>query len=175
MGKIDKIYEAVDDFGLITSAEAEKLGMSNAEIVQQAAKGKIERVARGVYRMPVWPAQEQDAYAIAVKAAGEDACLYGESVVTMLRLAPTNPSKMWIASTKRNRRNLGHNIQFVRRTDFQSELVEGIACQPISKAILSAAKTLGNKRAIDASKKALSEGFITKEEAETIEKELQIA
>lgn len=175
MAKIDKIYEAVDDFGLITSAEAEELGMSNAEIVQQAAKGKLERVARGVYRMPVWPAQELDAYAIAVKAAGEGACLYGESVVAMLQLAPTNPSKMWIAIAKRNRRKIGRNIQFVKQTDFQPDLVEGIACQPISKAIVSAAKTLGTKRAVDASKKALSEGFITKHEAEKIEKELQVA
>ena len=35
MAKIDLIYEAVDDFGLITSAEAADLGMSRAEMVQQ--------------------------------------------------------------------------------------------------------------------------------------------
>lgn len=173
MAKIDKIYEAVDDFGLITSTEAEGLGMSNAEMVQQAAKGKLERVARGVYRMPVWPAQQQDAYAIAVKAAGEGACLYGESVIAMLQLAPTDASKMWVASPKRNRRNLGKHIQVIKQTDIVPELVEGIACQPISDAIVSSAKTLGNKRAFDASKKALSEGYITKRETATIEKELQ--
>lgn len=173
MAKIDKIYEAVDDFGLITSAEAEKLGMSNAEMVQQAAKGKLERVARGVYRMPVWPAQEQDAYAIAVKAAGAGACLYGESVIAMLQLAPTNPSKIWIASTKRNRRDLGKNIQVVQHISCKAEQIEGIACQPVFKAIISSANTIGTKRALDASKKALSEGFITKQEATTIKKELQ--
>ena len=34
MAKIDYIYAAVDDFGLITSAEEAELGMSNAEMVQ---------------------------------------------------------------------------------------------------------------------------------------------
>ena len=69
MAKIDDIYEGVDDFGLITSSEAAKLGMSNAELVQQAKAGKLVRVARGVYRMPVWPSQPQAPFAIAVKAA----------------------------------------------------------------------------------------------------------
>lgn len=40
MAKIDLIYEAVDDFGLITSAEAADLGMSRAEMVQQEKLGK---------------------------------------------------------------------------------------------------------------------------------------
>ena len=57
MAKIDDIYEAVDDFGLITSAEAAELGMSRAEMVQQEKLGKLVRVARGVYRMPIWPSQ----------------------------------------------------------------------------------------------------------------------
>ncbi len=173
MAKIDKIYNAVDDFGLITSAEAEELGMSNAEMVQQAAKGKLERVARGVYRMPVWPAQAQDAYAIAVKAAGEGACLYGESVVAMLQLAPTNPTKMWLASTKRNRRNLGQNTKVVKQAGFLPEIIEGVVCQPVASAIISSANTLGTKRAHEAAKNALAEGFITKREAATIKKELQ--
>ena len=88
MAKIDLIYEAVDDFGLITSAEAADLGMSRAEMVQQEKLGKLVRVARGVYRMPIWPSQPQAPYAIAVKAAGEDAFLYGESVVALLGLGP---------------------------------------------------------------------------------------
>lgn len=69
MAKIDDIYEAVDDFGLITSAEAAELGMSGAEMVQQEKLGKLVHVARGVYHMPIWPSQPQASYAIAVKAA----------------------------------------------------------------------------------------------------------
>jgi predicted transcriptional regulator of viral defense system len=59
MAKIDDIYSSADDYGLITSAEARQLGASDAEVVQYAARGRLERVARGVYRVPVWPYQEQ--------------------------------------------------------------------------------------------------------------------
>lgn len=88
MTKIDDIYDAVDDFGLITSAEARELGVSNTELVQLARRGKLQRVARGIYRMPVWPYQEAAPFAIAVKSAGSGAYLYGESVVALLGLAP---------------------------------------------------------------------------------------
>ena len=94
MAIIDDIYGNVDDFGLITSAEARELGVSNKELVQQARRGKLVRVARGVYRMPVWPYQEAAPYAIAVRAAGEGAYLYGESVVALLGLAPTDPTRI---------------------------------------------------------------------------------
>ena len=55
MAKIDDIYGAADDYGLVTSADARALGASDAEVVQYAARGRLERVARGVYRVPVWP------------------------------------------------------------------------------------------------------------------------
>ena len=98
MAIIDDIYANVDDFGLITSAEAKGLGVSNAELAQQARRGKLVRVARGVYRMPIWPYQEAAPYAIAVKAAGQRSYLFGESVVALLGLAPTNPSAMYAKS-----------------------------------------------------------------------------
>ena len=83
----------MDDFGLITFAQARELEVSNTELVQQARRGKLVRVARGVYRMPIWPYQEAAPYAIAVKAAGERAHLYGESVIALLGLAPTGPTR----------------------------------------------------------------------------------
>ena len=53
MAIIDDIYANVDDFGLVTSEEARWIGISNAEMVQQERRGKLVRVTRGVYRMPV--------------------------------------------------------------------------------------------------------------------------
>lgn len=50
---IDNIYANVDDFGLISSAEAREFVVSDAELVQQERRGKLVRVTRGVYRMPV--------------------------------------------------------------------------------------------------------------------------
>lgn len=110
MAIIDDIYANVDDFGLVTSAEAKEFGIPNTELVQQERRGKLVRVARGVYRMPIWPHQEAAPYAIAVKAAGEGAYLWGESVVALLGLTPTDPTRIWVASPKRIRRDVGQGV-----------------------------------------------------------------
>ena len=52
MAIIDKIYDAVDDFGMITSAEAR-------ELVQQSRRGKLVRVARGVSACPYGPSRRR--------------------------------------------------------------------------------------------------------------------
>ena len=172
MAKIDEIYNAVDDFGLITSAEAAKLGMSNAELVQQADKGKLVRVGRGVYRMPVWPAQEDAPYAIAVKSAGEGAFLYGESVVALLGLAPTDPSKMWIGVLKRTRRALGSGVKLVQVSKADPVWLEGIPCQPVAEAIEYAVVSMGRDRAMEAAGEALRRGYISEADKVSLEQKL---
>ena len=169
----DNIYKEVDDFGLITSAEAKELGVTNAELVQQAHRGKLVRVARGVYRMPVWPFQEAAPYAIAVKALGEGARLYGESVVALLGLAPTDPSRMWVAAPGRVRRTVGEGVNVVKRDANDSvTYFEGIPCQVLTSAIMDAARTMGAARAIEAAREAAKQGYLTLAEAEAIEGKL---
>ncbi len=172
MAKIDDIYNAVDDFGLITSAEAAELGMSRAEMVQQERAGKLARVARGVYRMPVWPSQPQAPYAIAVKAAGDGAFLCGESVVALLGLAPTDPTKMRLASPRRCRRDLGAGVTVEKAAGVVPVYLEGIACQPLPDAIVAASKTMGVARALGAAGEALARGYITRDEEERIQREV---
>ena len=174
MAIIDKIYDAVDDFGMITSAEARELGLSNAELVQQSRRGKLVRVARGVYRMPVWPQQEAAPYALAVKAAGAGARLSGESVVSLLKLAPTDPSRMYVSVSGRNRRNLGKGVRITPcAADAPVAYYEGVACQPAADAIRQAARTMGPSRAANAAREALGQGYITKAELEDILRELE--
>ena len=172
MAKIDDIYDAVDDFGLITSAEAVDLGMSRAEMVQQEKMGKLVRVARGVYRMPVWPSQPQAPFAIAVKAAGGGAFLCGESVIALLELAPTDPTRMRLASPRRCRRDLGVGVTVEKMAGVNPVYIEGIACQPLPDAIVDAARTMGTARALEAASEALSRGYITKSDEERIREEI---
>lgn len=173
MAKIDDIYEAVDDYGLITSAEGRELGVSDAELVQLAARGRLARVARGVYRAPVWPYQEQAPYAVAVRAAGEGAYLYGESVVALLGLAPTDPRAIWVATPKRTRRDLGEGVRLVwRRRPDRVTHYDGIACQEVAGAIRTAEKTLGPARAAQAAREAERQGYVTAAELAAIEEEV---
>lgn len=174
MTKIDDIYEAVDDFGLITSAEARELGMSNAELVQLANRGKLQRVGRGVYKMPVWPYQEAAPYAIAVKSAGPDAYLYGESVVALLGLAPIDPGRMWIASPDRVRRNLGEGVRLMERQppNARVEHYEGVPSQYAADAIERSAVTMGRARALQAAEEAVRRGYMTQREQRELSERL---
>lgn len=175
MTKIDDIYDAVDDFGLITSAEARELGVSNAELVQLARRGKLQRVSRGVYRMPVWPYQEAAPYAIAVKSAGPDAYLYGESVVALLGLAPIDPGRMWIASPGRVRRNLGEGVRLMERqpSNARVERYEGVPSQYAMNAIRESAGTMGRARALHAAEEAVHRGYITRSEQHELSERLR--
>lgn len=175
MAIIDKIYEAVDDFGLITSEEAKRLGVSNVELVQQARRGKLVRVARGVYRMPIWPWQEGSPYAIAVKAAGEGARLSGESVVALLGLAPTRPSVISISSPRRVRRTLGEGVAVSAcREDAPTVFYDGIPSQPAYDAIKDASAAIGPSRVKEAAEAARRRGYITRLEAESLIEEIGI-
>lgn len=175
MAKIDDIYNAVDDFGLISSAEAKKLGVPNAELVQFSRRGKLQHVGRGVYRMPIWPYQEAAPYAIAVKSAGPNAYLYGESVLALLGLVATNPTHIWIASPNRVRRKIGKDVHVIeRQPDAKTTYYEGVPSQLATDAIRVAANTIGRIRALQASEEALRQGYITQNEKEALEKELGV-
>lgn len=177
MTKATRIYDAVDGFGLITSAQAAELGMSNAELVQQARMGRFTRVARGVYRVSVWPPQPEAPYAIAVKAVGDEALLYGESVVALLDLVPTDTSAIWVATPKRVRRTIDisaeiiqsseaapASVKIIRSREIDPVSIKGIPCQPIADAIISASTTMGINQAREALVEAMHRGYITRVE-----------
>ena len=173
MAIIDDIYANVDDFGLVTSAEAKEFGIPNTELVQQERRGKLVRVARGVYRMPVWPHQEAAPYAIAVKAAGEGAYLWGESVVALLGLTPTDPTRIWVASPRRIRRDVGQGVTVLGMRQGESIThYEGVRCQRAADAIRAAAPRLGRERAREAAETAQHEGYITSGEMDDLREEL---
>lgn len=173
MAIIDDIYKNVDDFGLITSSEAKAFGVSNIALVHQARRGKLVRVGRGVYRVALWPYQEEAPYAIAVKAAGENTYLYGESVLALLGLAPTDPRRIWIASPDRVRRNLGEGVVVMgRQAEEPTILYEGVPCQHVANAIKAAVSTIGKARARQAAAAALEAGYITEVAKNLIMEEL---
>lgn len=80
---------AANNFGIITSAEARSIGITNNELVQFAKRGKIERISYGVYRLSKHIPSQNDPYAVAVALVDPEAYLYGEAVLGTLELTPT--------------------------------------------------------------------------------------
>ena len=174
MNSYDVIYdEAIDNYGIITSSKAKSLGVSNMALVQLARRGRLVHLGRGIYRLAQYVPSDLDDYAHAVTSAGKNAFLYGESVLALLGLAPTNPSWIYVASPMRSRRKLPPGIILRRASgDEQETHIEGIACQPVGKAILASTATVSRERLVAATREAYSKGFIGKSESVAITRKL---
>lgn len=174
MTKFNDIYEiAADNHGLITSKQAKCVGVSNNELVQYAKRGKIERVGHGLYKLSQWVPEINDVYALAVGIVGEGALLYGESVLAMLELAPTNPNFMLLATPRRVRRNLPNNykVKFIDGI-VPTANYDGISSQSVSEAILSSRETMMKERLLLAVENARKQGLISYEQFQILKEKL---
>lgn len=175
MTKFEYIYEtAADNHGLITSAQARGLGVSNNELVQYARRGRVRKVGHGLYQLTQWVPESNDPYAWAVAAVGPEALLCGESVIAMLALAPTNPTRMFVATPKRVRRKLPEGLVAVRVEGIRPTAVyDSIPCQSAADAIRFCKHSMMPERLLAAADEARSQGYIRREEYEGLTKELR--
>lgn len=170
----DDIYEiAADNYGIVTSSQAKGAGASDKELSRIAKDGRLTRIGYGVYRIKHWVPTEYDAYAECVALVGPGAYLYGESVIAMHALAPTNPARVHVATPNRVRRSLPASIRVVRRRDCgDTTEYEGIPSQAIPAAIRSCEGTMMRERLVDAARRARELGLIGAGEAGELLKEL---
>lgn len=174
MTKYEDIWEmAIDHHGLISSSEARSLGVSNHEMVEYARRGRLEHVAHGLYRLVHYVPSESDPYAFAVKLVSPESYLYGESVIALLGLAPTNPSRMFVATPRRVRKRLPKNMRLVYVPGGEPGAVyEGIPSQRVADAIRSSLPLLGRERVIDAALEGHRLGYLRNTEMEELLEEI---
>lgn len=167
----DDIYElAVDNHYLITTKQARAAGIPNVELAKLAHRGKLVHLGNGVYRLTRYVPSEWDSYAIAVARVGEDAYLYGESVIALLGLAPTDPSRIYVATPKRVRKQLPDSIRLVSAPAGDTIThYEGVLSQHIANAISSARQSVMEERLRAAYERACDEGFLTGRQAREVE------
>ena len=174
MAIYDDIYEiAADNYGIVTSAQAKRVGATDKELSRIAKDGRLTRIGYGVYRIKHWVPTENDVFAESVALVGPGAYLYGESVIAMHGLAPTNPVRVYVATPNRVRRRLPAVVKVVRcpECDDTTEY-EGIPSQAIPAAILSCRGTMMASRLLDATKRARELGLIRSEEEVALLEEL---
>lgn len=175
MSYYDDIYEyAVDRHYLFTTLDARDAGIPAIELAKLAGRGKLESLGNGVYRLARNVPSGSDPYAVAVARAGEGAFLYGESVIALLGLAPTNPERIYVGTTRRVRKALPEGVELVKVKDpGRLTAYEGIACQRAKDAILACRGTVMRDRLRDAAERAASAGYVTAREAEELEEEME--
>ena len=155
--------------GYFTSAAARKAGIRSCELDRWIKIGRLEKPARGVYRIASYPPSEIEPYALAVLATGSRAVIYGESVLGMLNLVPTNPSWIYVATPVRNRRNVGHGIKIVCTVENSN----GIPMQGVADAIRASKGAVRRDRRLRAAEEGLRQGYILEPEYRKLIKEIE--
>ena len=165
--------EAIENYGLVTTAKARELGISPGTLVDLAYRGRLMRIGQGVYQLVQYVPDIKDPYAQAVALVGNGAYLYGESVIAMLKLAPTDPDRIYVATARRVRKNLGDGIRLCKvEAGYKPILIEGIPSQRVVDAIICAKDTMPAERLRLASAEALRIGKICEAERNRIEYEI---
>lgn len=164
---------AADNYGIVTSRQAKEEGISDKEMSAIASRGRIRRLGRGVYKIVDYIPVENDPYAEAVALVGEEAYLFGESVLAMLHLAPTNPTRIFVASPKRVRRKLPAHIRVVAApAGVEPASYEGIAAEPVADAIRSCQGRMMPERLQQAASEARRQGYLPEGEYGQLQEEI---
>ena len=116
----DSIYEAaIDNYGLITTAQAVALGVKPAELPRWVKTGRLIRRGHGVYRLAKYTPSDYDYYAEALAFTGDKSSIFGESVLAMQNLALVNPPKIYVAVGDRLRKQLPNWVQVLPRASVE--------------------------------------------------------
>ncbi len=165
---------ALDHYGYVTTREAAEAGVPAVELPKLAARGGLESVAYGLYRVPDIPPTAYDQFAEALLRAGEGAYLHGESVLALHGLADVNPRRIKVAISRRARPTLPPFVELTQvRGTARTTLYEGLAAQPVADALLECQERIENERLLDAAKQARSAGLLTTTELHRVRKGLR--
>ena len=141
MTSYEKIWDtAEDNHGVITSAQAKRLGVKPAALVSMATNRKLIRIGQGVYKLSHHVPGPYDEYAQAVAMAGDTAFVRGASALMMRGLIPFDPGRFYLGVSRRMRRKLppGYHVKAIE--DPEIEFIEGIAVERVRSAVEDARK-----------------------------------
>ena len=94
--KFDALHEiALDQHGYVTTGEALDEGITHADLSKMVTRGRLSRVAHGVYRVQQIPATEFDQYRLALLWSGVDgAVLSHDTALQAWEISDINPSRI---------------------------------------------------------------------------------
>ncbi len=165
---------ALDHYGYVTTKRAAEAGVPAGELPKLAARGGLDNVAYGLYRVPDVRPTEFDQFAEALLRVGEGAYLHGESVLALFGLADVNPRHIKVAVHRRARPTLPPFIELNQvKRGLRTVFYEGLEAQPVADAILECRGRMENGRLQEAAKQARAEGLLTTAEWKLVQKGLQ--
>ena len=158
---------AADRHGLVTTADAADEGVPPVELRKLAARGALERLGHGLYRVPDLPPGRGDQYAEAVQLVGRDAYLTHDAVLALHDLALGNPRRIRVGTPRRVRTRLPRFVEVIQRPDLPAVAItvyDGIRSTTVAQALLDCRGIVPPSRLAAAAVQARREGSITDKE-----------
>lgn len=134
---------AADNYGYITTDQAEAAAINPERLLQLARRGQIERHGTGLYRVPLIPPTPLDAYREATLwPRGAEAVISHETALDLYGLSDVNPAKIHLTVPRAHRPRREVPGQYrLHREDLRGDevtLYEGIPIVTAAKAIRQA-------------------------------------
>lgn len=165
---------ALDNYGYVTTADSVEAGVPAVELPKLAARGGLESIAYGLYRVSDIPPTPYDQFAEALLRVGADAYLHGESVLALFGLADVNPRRVTVAVPRRARPKLPPFVELTQvREGARTTFYEGLASQPVAEAILECRGRIESDRLLEAATQARKVGLLTTSEWQLVRKGLR--
>ncbi len=173
---------AEENDGLVTASQARAIGIVDSVLARLTRRGKLERVARGVYRIPYYPSDRLSQYREAILWARashgpENVALSHETALAVYGISDVNPSGVHITVPKdaRLRRRKPKWIVIHRGTLSPSDVTmhEGLPATTVAKSVLDVVDETGRLGlARQAIKDARKEGYISAAELNRLTRQL---
>ena len=99
----DRVVErAAEHHGYVTTRDARDLGIDPTQLRLMAARGRLERIGRGAYRVSILPRGEHDDLAAAVAWTLGRGVVSHESALILHHLSDVNPSRVHLTVPRDN-------------------------------------------------------------------------
>lgn len=130
----DRIVElAAEQHGYVTTRDTRGIGVDPVQLRLLAARGRLERAGRGVYRVPVLPRGEHDDLAAAVSWTLGRGVVSHESALSLHALADVNPSRIHLTVPRDNHpRAAGGELYRVHRRDLKANDITSVDAIPVT-------------------------------------------
>lgn len=166
---------ALDQYGYVTTRDADELGVPAVELRKLHQRGGLERIGHGLYRFEDIPPTANDEFMEAVLRVGEGAVIVGEAVLALHDLDRAHPRRIRVASPRRVRRQLPPFITVQQREVPRAEQTtyEGIPSMTVAEAIRDCRGRLMPERLVEATLEAAHGGLIRAADADRLLEELE--
>jgi predicted transcriptional regulator of viral defense system len=167
--------KALDQYGYVTTRDAEDLRVPAVELRKLAHRGGLEHVAYGLYRFDDVPHTGHDQFMEAVMRVGPEAYLTHDAVLALHDLGFVNPRRIRVGTPARVRPRLPEYIEVVRQHLDPHELTtyEGIPSATVARALMDCRGLVMPERLVAAAREATRRGLVRKSEAAQVLQQLQ--